>query len=308
MNTTEKNILVQSPSSKPYANSPIFITGAHRSGTTWTATMLSFASNTLQTEEPFNIRPHRYALNGMANEYFAYAPGMQENEAYEAFEKVVNSQTGRIFKRREPQRYLPFTRKSRLIIKDPIACMSSDWLSQNFDLSTIMLVRHPAAFAASLQRVGWDPDVSVFLNQEALMEDQLFDLREHLENPPINFVERCGLMWKVIYHVLKRYQEIHPEWIVCRHEDLAMRPQLAFQTLYSLLGLEWSDEVSRKIKEYTEDMSDAAISSKETHILKRNSRKSINSWKEILSVRDTHALKKITFPEWAHYYEEESWN
>lgn len=308
MNSLDKSIFYQCPSIQMSHEAPIFITGAHRSGTTWTASMLAQAHGTLMTEEPFNVQPHRYSLDGLANDYFAYVPGMLPEQAFEAFEKILDSKTGRIFSRRSPQRYLSFTRKARLIIKDPIACMSSDWLSENFNLNTIMMVRHPAAFAASLQRVGWDPDISAFLKQKALVDDHLYDLLPLLEKPPSNFVERCGLMWKIIYQVLNSYQDLHPEWIVCRHEDLAMHPQLAFKCLYQTLGLEWTDEVSAKIREHTEARIIPSADEDEVHMLKRNSRSSIDGWKSVLSARDTAALKRITSPEWELYYDEESWN
>jgi hypothetical protein len=55
---------------------PILITGSHRSGSTWLATMLALSENSLIAHEPFNIRPWAYALDGFAKYWFTYAPAL----------------------------------------------------------------------------------------------------------------------------------------------------------------------------------------------------------------------------------------
>ena len=52
----------------------------------------------------------------------------------EAFDKVLSRRTRKIFLKNQPQYWFPPLRRGRLIVKDPIAALSSDWLARNFDL------------------------------------------------------------------------------------------------------------------------------------------------------------------------------
>ena len=104
--------------------------------------------------EPFNIEPWAYALDGLAELWFTYAPALPQDAALEAFDNVLRRRTRKIFLKYQPQYWLPPLRGGRLVIKDPISALSSDWLARNFALEVVVLVRHPAAFAASLKRLN----------------------------------------------------------------------------------------------------------------------------------------------------------
>ena len=155
---------------------PILITGSHRSGTTWVGKMLNLARGTLMVDEPFHINEgyetRHYALNGLARYWFTYARELPQKPTRKAYEKVLQKKTGKVFRRRDPKRYLPFLRTGRLIIKDPIAALSADWLYNNFDLKVMVLVRHPGAFVASLKRLNWTFPFSHFLEPQQLLEEQ----------------------------------------------------------------------------------------------------------------------------------------
>lgn len=305
---TNSPIFYEPDRSELSEQAPIFITGSHRSGTTWVSTMLALAEGSKQTEEPFNVMPHRYALDGLARDYFTYIPGIAHESAYDAFDKVLNHQTGRVYSRRSLERYLPFARHGRLIIKDPIACMSSDWLSQSFDLNVLLMVRHPAAFTDSLMRVGWDPDLTPFLKQPELMQDQLYDLEPIMRDKDASFIQRSAIMWKAIYNVLSSYQASHPEWVVCRHEDLSLNPIQGFKALYEMFGLQWTDQVRQQILAHTQQKDDTLPMSNDVHILQRNSRANLTRWKDTLSAEEIDTIREITYPEWSYFYEPSVWN
>ena len=42
-------------------------------------------------------------------------------------------------------------RGDRVVMKDPLAFFSAEWLMQNFGMTVVVLIRHPAAFVASLK-------------------------------------------------------------------------------------------------------------------------------------------------------------
>lgn len=286
---------------------PILVTGAHRSGTTWASSMLNLAPGTLMTEEPMNVRPHRYAFDSLSTDYFTYAEELEPDQAIAAFERILNRDTGKVFSRRSPQRYLKFTRRGRYIIKDPIACLSSDWLARNFDLDVLVLIRHPGAFAASLKRMNWNPKLSCYFKQPRLTAEYLRDLEAEYGGRSLSFIEAAAVAWRIMYRVLAAFAARHPEWIVVRHEDLASNPIREFNDIYNRMSLEWTDEVYNGIDQHCSPGNRAEAQRGSVHTLKRDSRSIINSWKTKLDDNEKQTLRDLSGPEWTYWYGAESW-
>lgn len=289
------------------ANPPILVTGAHRSGTTWLANMLCLAPDTLHVSEPFNLDSWAYRLDGLAQYWFTYAPGLSEERAKMAFCKVLERRTGLVFSRRQAHRYLPFLRRGRLIIKDPIACFSSEWLSGTFGTQVVVVVRHPAAFALSLQRMNWRFDFRHLREQPLLMEHHLSLFADEIEDPPKDILEQAALLWKLIYTVLGRYVEAHPEWILCRHEDMSLAPILEFRDLYKRLGLVWSDSVEHFVQQSTgtDNPTDPAMGV--AHQMRRNSAANATRWKGILDSQQIARIRKRSGEPARCFYPDHDW-
>jgi Sulfotransferase family len=294
--------MAREPSKKP-----ILITGSHRSGSTWLAKMFELAGGTLVAQEPFNIQPWAYALDGLAEYWFTYAPALPQDPARRAFEKVLRRRTGRVFTRRQPQRYLPFTRRGRLIVKDPIACLSSEWLAENFDLEVIVLVRHPAGFAASLKRLGWTFPFEHFLRQERLMEEQLAPYRREIEERPEDIVSQAARLWKCLYGVLFEYASRNPSWIVRTHEELSLNPLGELEKLYGLLGLSWSPSAKTGIIEYTKADNPTSAPDEVVHQMRRDSASAIYNWKEQLTGEEIRHIHRETHELAARFYPLGEW-
>ena len=63
---------------------------------------------------------------------------------------------------------------ARTIMKDPLAVCSANWLAERFGMKVVVIVRHPAAFTASLRAAGWGRvHFNIFHNQPALVRDRL---------------------------------------------------------------------------------------------------------------------------------------
>jgi len=289
------------------SDKPILITGSHRSGTTWLGKMLTLGKNTLLIREPFNIRKNAYKYNGLAKYWFTYAPELPYKLSIEAFSKVLNRKTGKVFKRKEYQRYFRFTRKGRLVIKDPIACFSSEWLYNNFDIELIVLIRHPAAFAESLKRMGWYFPFEHLLKQKKLMEDLLMPFQSEIENYPKNIVSQAALLWKLIYYVLLKYKEKYPDWIVEKHEDLSLNPVDKIKNIYIQTGIPWNNSIKAKILQFTGPHNPADPKNGAVHTLKRNSLSNIKRWKKLLSESEIQAVYDITYPVANKIYNENEW-
>lgn len=286
---------------------PILITGSHRCGSTWLANMLDLSGNTLLAHEPFNIRPRSYALGGLARHWFTYAPELPQAAALEAFDRVLQRKTSKVFPRREAQHWLAPLRRGRLIVKDPIASLSSEWLAHNFDLEVIVLIRHPAAFAASLKRLGWDFPFEHFLEQELLMRDHLEPYRGELESPPEDIASQAALVWKCLYSVLLRYVERNPGWLAKTHEQLSYNPASELREMYEMFGLDWSAGAESQVEDHTRAGNPSAAPRGVVHQMKRDSAANTTSWKNILTETEAARVRESVREVSDRYYPEESW-
>lgn len=124
----------------------------------------------------------------------------------------------------------------RTAIKNIIALISADWLYETFNLDVVMLIRHPAAFVASLKVKQWNFDFSNFSSQLPLFKPELLKyesaIMEAVENKK-DIVDQCIILWNVIHYLILFYQEKYSkEWDFIRHEDLSRRPEYEFKKKY----------------------------------------------------------------------------
>ena len=117
------------------------------------------------------------------------------------------------------------------LLKDPIAVFSAEWLNTTFGTEPVLLVRHPAAFAASVKRLDLRHPFGHFLAQPLLMRDWLEPYAEQLETfarREQDIVDQAILLWNVIHHALAEYRTRHPDWILLRLEDLSRGRSTSF--------------------------------------------------------------------------------
>jgi hypothetical protein len=278
------------------------VTGSHRSGTTWLANMLALADGTLLAHEPFNIEPWAYSLGGLAKHWFTYAPGLPRDAALEAFDALLEQRTRKAFLKNQTQHWLPPLRRGRLVIKDPIAALSSDWLARNYDLEVVVLVRHPVAFAASLKCLGWKHPFGHFLEQDDLMREHLEPYRDEIASKPQDVVEQAALLWKCLYGVLFTYLGRNPDWHLRKHEALSGDPVDGLKGLYDSLGLKWTKRVEDGVFKHTQRGNPASAPPRTVHQLQRDSAASVCQWKSILTTKEVARMLEVTRPVLDLYY------
>jgi len=182
---------------------PILVTGSHRSGSTWVGQMLSLPYNIKYVSEPFNPS---YGLRKFKS-WFVYINSNNENNYRSEINKLLKFRGNYRFNlpalRYWSNLVWPFNK--RVVVKDPIACFSSQWLSDNFDMEVIVLFRHPVAFYTSLKRLDWHFDFDNFLNQSDLMADHLGLFSDLIKKDNKSYAEEAAILWLCIYHVLDKY-------------------------------------------------------------------------------------------------------
>ena len=303
-------------------DTPILVTGSHRSGSTWVGQMLAAGSEVGYIREPFSVL-HRPGVLAVRFAYwFPYV--CHENE--QAYVQPVRDMlayryhTGAALRgARTPvgaakiaNDVLTFSRYRRAglrpLLKDPIAVFSAEWLAETFGMDVVVQVRHPAAFVSSLKRYGWTHPFGDFLAQPLLMRDLLAPFEEEVRD----FVEaerspfdQAILLWRLIHHAVVAYRDRHAGWVFCRHEDLASDPVALFRDLYGRLGLTYGERAQAIVARATNASNPAEARSDRS--LRRDSRASIWTWKSRLTPEEIERVRVETEPLWKEFYSDGDW-
>jgi sulfotransferase family protein len=301
---------------------PILVTGAHRSGTTWVGKMLALAPGVAYLHEPFNPRTPAGLSAAPFDRYFTvvtaenegrYLPGLERTLAFR-FDvgAQLRSQCGPsdlVRAGRDLARTLPpRLTGARPLVKDPIALLSAEWLAGQFGMQVVVLVRHPAAFAASLKRLGYRHDFGSFVVDGSVPEivrPYEAEIREQAERPG-DVLAQASLFWRILYGAVEGYRTRHPDWTYLRHEDASVDPLGTFERLYATLGLEFVPKARREIEQATSG-SDNPAELRNPHDVKLASAVSLGRWRTQLTPEEIAFLRESTRDVWPSFYSDEEW-
>jgi hypothetical protein len=201
-------------------------------------------------------------------------------------------------------------KSGRPLLKDPFAVFSVQWFTCRLDCQVVIIVRHPAAFTSSLIRLGWEFPFSDLLQQPLLMRDHLERHRAELEDMRGNEsdeIKQACLLWRIVYRVVERFQELGQPIHVVRHEDLSREPLQRFEALYNLLGLDFTPPVSREILRSSRPGNPKERSRRRIHTTELDSQANIYNWKRRLAVKDITRIRQLTEDVANKYYSDEDW-
>jgi hypothetical protein len=199
------------------------------------------------------------------------------------------------------------SRARRPLVKDPIALLSAEWLAQSFGMQVVVLVRHPAAFAASLKRLGWEHSFATFFEDGRLPEVALpyeSEIREQAERPG-DILAQAALLWRLLYGAVAGYQDRHADWVFLRHEDASLDPLGTFERLYDHLDLDLTAKARAEIERATAPENPAELTS--PHAVDLHSAASLGRWREQLTVGEIETLRERTQDVWPRFYSAEDW-
>ena len=166
--------------------SPILVTGAPRSGSTWLGNVLTLAPNVGFVHEPFNQRNSKGRCRADFPHFFVHVTDANEARYLEpmrdtlAWHYSLGAELCAIPTRRKPRApralarlvrdYAYFERMrrdgARVVLKDPIALFSADWIARRFGARVVVIIRHPAAFVASMRAANFVMNFEAFRRQE----------------------------------------------------------------------------------------------------------------------------------------------
>ena len=301
---------------------PILVTGAHRSGTTWVGKMLAADACTAYISEPLNVLHRPGVFRAKVKYWYQYVCEDNEDAFLPAFRELLEfdyhiwDEIRSLRSRRDVLRmgrdffifYNGLMRGQRALLKDPFAVFSTPWFAKQLHCQVVITVRHPAAFANSLQRLHWPFDFQDLLNQPLLMRDHLEPYRAEMESiRPEDVIGQAALLWKLIYRSVHTTCELHPEFLIVRHEDLSLDPVPGYRALYESLGLEFTPRVVKTILSSSSSENPGESSRKKVHAIKLDSRTNVDNWKKRLTTEEIERIRMVTADVSALYYSDAEW-
>ncbi|MGE3795668.1 MAG: sulfotransferase [Dehalococcoidia bacterium] len=277
------------------AETPILVTGANRSGTTWVGRMLCASGELEYVHEPFNPGIWPRVLGVDTKGHYAYVCAENEGPMVPAIERILRhrapllSQVGEARSARDVGRLGKAAvrtagwaiRRRRVLLKDPIAMFSAPWLADRFDARVVVMIRHPAAYVSSIDRLGWRFDFGFLLSQPLLMRDLLEPWRDEIEaraaDPGTPF-DQAITLWRIKYGVVDRWRRERPDFDFVLYEDLASEPVDGFEALYRRLGLTFDGGARTTIESFTGSANPADRPPSEWSNVRRDSRAARNAW------------------------------
>jgi hypothetical protein len=198
---------------------------------------------------------------------------------------------------------------ARPLVKDPIAAFSASWLATTFGMATIVVVRHPAAFVASLKRLDWWPPFNDLRAQTALVRDLLGPFERDIVWMAAgggDLVDHGGLMWLMMYSTLVSFHSRHPSWIFVRHEDLVRDPVRGFAGLFRHVDLRYTRRIARAVEWHsTGPTYDASEPS--PYEVRRDSRRTVHRWHSELTPDETRRLRDRVQELSQRFYSDSEW-
>ncbi|MBX5465913.1 MAG: sulfotransferase [Firmicutes bacterium] len=303
---------------------PILVTGAHRSGTTWVGRMLCLSGEAGYIDEPFNCDrvpgwlpepvPHWYQYVCRDNE----AEYLAALEALMTWRYPVRHHVARLGQQGGARRLAADAwnawhhrvARRRPLIKDPLALFSAPWMADRLGVRVVVLVRHPAAFASSLKRLGWHFDFRHWAEQPLLLRDWLSPFAAEIEQASrtnLPLLDQATLLWNAIYATVHRWQRTRPDFLFVRYEALAADPVTGMRWLYSRLGLAFTPAVARRVAAWNGPDQPAEVMPHDPGPVRRNSRAARYTWLRRLEAEEIAQIKAATAAVARHYYGPEDW-
>jgi hypothetical protein len=300
---------------------PILVTGSHRSGTTWVGNTISQHRRIRYVQEPFNVNdPNAQTGLELDNWFTHFNSSDRQQDIICAFDELLEHAPIRyaknVVKNANPDIKMPLRFAKHLLletfvtdtvlIKDPLALLSADWLHENYGSSNIVMIRKPEAFVGSLKAAGWDFNFEDLKRQKHLMNGRLSEFGDAIEEitagrSKSDFVDRASLLWTVLHTVIDQYRNEYPEWMYVKHEELASNPQAGFSNIFRYLNLEEDTSIKDYIEAMTKNLT--APEADDIGYRARNSALVIDNWKRRLSARELERIREYTSALSAKFYD-----
>lgn len=337
--------MMGSEENKQYA--PILVTGAHRTGTTWVGKMLCASGEAAYISEPLNVYHRPGVFSARVKHWYTYINRQNEAQYLPAYQDLLHFRyhtLAEITSLRERKDFLRMGRdfwtfiqgklhRQRPLLKDPFAVFSIPWFIEQLKCQVVVTVRHPAGFASSLKRLGWNFSFADLLAQPLLMPpgqpgngaERLLSpsepgqwigsyraeidtlLAKELGSGTSNIIAQASLLWAIIYRAVAGYQSLYPDIRVVRHEDLSLNPGQGYAELYAALGLNFTKKAQEIVLQSSSAENPKEGSRQNAYAVHLDSRANLENWKKRLTPLEIEQIRQISAPVAEAYYPDFTW-
>ena len=285
----------------PVHDPAIVIFSLPRSGSSWTARMLTFDEQVLYLREPFT-RTSGNHLDRNTEDRFPvreFDPRKPPQGYLDAARKAFAGNPA--FPKtilQDPARWtLEDREQKRVLIKD-VNPLAAAWLSDQFQPLIVYLLRHPAAVALSYQQRGWlGPKLT-----RSRFRPQTLSYFQVDGYQPVSFWEEMGIFQALVQRMALENLVSH-QVLVVRYEKLCAAPLKEFQSLYEQVGLTWGDPARDGIRSHTTQEGVYQIGGDSLH---RDSSMMTDHWKGALSREAKDDLQRGYFALDPPYYRDQA--
>jgi len=303
----------------------ILVTGCPRSGTTFLGKVLSIPSHVGYVREPFN---RDCGLEGLTHDFVYLQKGIKEEMYYrEVIEALLNEKAsfrdlpaaeasrkrqrvGRIvFGSGSKYSYLSSKYNpivTRLLLKDPMASLASDYMNTEFNVRPVVIIRRPIYVVGSMQRVGIDHHLEDLVKQRDLYNKHLKSILSAIQLDRLSLLERQSLLWTCINTVMYNFAQANKDFILVKHEDLSQDPHKTLKQLYTQLGMQYGAIATHRVNRLTGSNNPTQAKFGRMHTLRRNSRKlvskeniSLNKHQQQVVNSITRDVEKLFYPDYS---------
>jgi hypothetical protein len=180
------------------------------------------------------------------------------------------------------------------MVKDPLACLLTAYLTRRFGLQTLVLFRHPAGFASSVDKLGWPRGqfLAQFLEDEALMASHLEPWRSLLHRyRSEDSLASAAVLHGALNVVLWRFVSQGAGQALL-FEDFCLDPLTKMQELFRSLGIPYDSNTESQHRLITSGPSVHA-SEFRAHEVVRDSRAMAYAWAGKLTGAETSLIRGI---------------
>lgn len=304
--------------------SPILVTGAHRTGTTWVGQMLTAGRQVAYISEPLNVLHRPGVLRSPVSHWYTYICSENEAGYLPAFQEMLQLRYHwgkEMLALRSRKDFLRMGRdwsiflrgrwlKRRPLLKDPFAVFSIPWFIERLGCQVVVTVRHPAAFASSLKRLNWPFDFRDLLAQPLLLQAGLHEFRSEMEQMLLSrddIIAQASLLWRIVYQMVAGYRRRYPQLSIVRHEDLSLAPLEEYRKLYEELGLKYTLEAQTTIQAASSSENPGELSKQSVHSVRLDSRANLHNWKRRLDLSEINRIRSLTEDMTELYYPDLEW-
>lgn len=300
----------------------ILITGIHRSGSSWVGDVLCSSGKLKMIGEPFNP-VNQWRWDGKIFDWYKRIDDT-DNEIIEKLRGIygqrdlsfLNEQIAQLPSRKTKLNAIyefVFQKQlfSNILVKDPIAFFSAEKIACEFDFKVVCVIRHPAAFIASVKEQNWRLGLDNLIKQDELINGDLLDWKNQIieqnKQKDTSIVEHGCLLWNIFYSTALKYRERNINWIFITHEQISQNPEQEFKKLCINLGLPYNASIQKKIFKTSQKVNWTKPSYKTHHDFNRNSKTNIKLWKKRLTEDEIKLIKKKTKIISDQWYSEKNW-